>query len=320
VLFPAVRWLEPPKNRLAALVERDTTLALEVWAEANGELITTSGKVQPARLHFPAALRAPIQLAETPLPAKLVADKFAATDARQFTLAFAHAIESSPLANRSWQVIPKPDRWRLLRALGGSTSEPERADAALRLLGRCGLAGFDYWPQWPRRPITDSDAVGYRYLPHEDSTNSWIWDLRHYDRSMTSGWGELEASDVEWAGRLCAERKGPGVVLIDEKTANRAEVVAAGLRAGGCAVLLGRTTSGLATLLERHPVPLGSAVAPGATKPRMAIITVPIGPVKLPSGTVLGPEGVVPDRFVPPGASEEVWQAAGNEALEHLRR
>ena len=131
---------------------------------------------------------------------------------------------------------------------------------------------------------------------------------------MVSGWGELESAPADWALRLCADRQGPGVVLIDERTAGKAEVIAAGYRAGACAILVGRTTAGLAMMIERHAIP-----AFGDSS-RMAVMTVPEGPVRMSPSLVLGPEGVAPDRFVPAGASEEEWQAAIEAAREQLRR
>jgi hypothetical protein len=109
---------------------------------------------------------------------------------------------------------------------------------------------------------------------------------------------------------MCSDRQGPGVVLIDERTAGKAEVIAAGYRAGGCAILVGRTTAGLAMMVERHVIPLSG------DSTRMAVITVPDGPVRISPGLVVGPEGVVPNRFVRVGASEEEWQAAVEAARE----
>jgi C-terminal processing protease CtpA/Prc len=105
-------------------------------------------------------------------------------------------------------------------------------------------------------------------------------------------------------------------VLIDERTANLAEVTAAGYRSGGCALLVGRTTSGLAMMVERHGIPMRGSIE----KAPRVIVAVPNGPIRISPTLVLGPEGVVPDLFVPPGASEEVWQATVNKAREQLRK
>jgi hypothetical protein len=308
VLFPAVRWLEPPKSRLAALVARDTTLAIEVWAEANGQLIMTGGEVQPAKLAFPAAEQVPMRLAGTALPPKLAENQLGAADARAFSLALGQAITSSELADDRWQKIPAADRRRLGRAAGAAVSEPERNEIVLRLLGRCGLPGFDYFSPWGRRPPSEKGLVTWPQFWAGDSTGPRVSDLRGRDLLMTSDW-EREV------GHPCAEGR-PVVVLIDERTANLAEVTAAGYRSGGCALLVGRTTSGLAMMVERHGIPMRGSIE----KAPRVIVAVPNGPIRISPTLVLGPEGVVPDLFVPPGASEEVWQATVNKAREQLRK
>jgi hypothetical protein len=316
VLFPAVRWLEPPKSRLAALVARDTTLAIEVWAEANGRLVMTGGEVQPAKLAFPSAEEVPMRLAGTALPPKLADNQLGAADARAFSLALGQAITSSELAGNRWQGVPAADRRRLGRAAGAASSGPEREEIVLRLLGRCELPGFDYWAPGRRQPA--SHTVNLRTVVKEDSSGVWIRDLRGYDLSLTTGEGEaaLRSGDFAWAGKLCGEQKGPGVVLIDENTAGSAEVMAAGYRAEKCVILVGRTTAGLAMEVERHPIPIQAS-----DKKSMKVgVTVPTGPARIAPETTVGPEGVVPDLFVPPGASEEVWQATVNKARERLRK
>jgi hypothetical protein len=319
VVFPAVRWLRPaPANRhpIFALIAGDTSLSIEVWAEANGELIMSRGEVQPRQLAFPTAERVPMRLAEAALPRELSKNKLGDREARKFSLDLANAINSSRLAGRHWKAIPASDRGRLHRAAGGASSVPEREEIVLRLLGRCGLPGFDYWAPGRRMPV--SHTVHGGTMVKDDSTGIWIRDLRGYELSLTTGGGEaaLRSGDFAWAGKLCAERKGPGVVLIDEKTAGLAEVMAAGYREQKCAILVGRTTAGLAMEVERHPIPIQASVE----KSPLVVFTVPIAPARITPETTVGPEGVVPDRFVPAGASEEVWQAAVNEARERLRR
>jgi hypothetical protein len=312
IVSPAVRWLRPaPANRhpIFALVAGDTSLALEVWAEANGELITTRGEVQPKQLALPAAERIPIRLAETPLPPELAEHQLEQRDAHKFTLAMARAISSSLLARRQWKAIPAVDRRRLQRAVGAAASEPERIELVMRLMGRCGLPGFDYWPRLGELPESGHRAH-YGWVMNE-STLPWVRDLRGRDLSMASPWGP-KSRPADWALRMCSDRQGPGVVLIDERTAGKAEVIAAGYRAGGCAILVGRTTAGLAMMVERHVIPLSG------DSTRMAVITVPDGPVRISPGLVVGPEGVVPNRFVRVGASEEEWQAAVEAAREQL--
>jgi len=99
-----------------------------------------------------------------------------------------------------------------------------------------------------------------------------------------------------------------GVVLIDERTAGEAEFAAEYLRLSCKAILVGRTTAGLATYIDREVLSTG------------AVLTVPVAPREVGMHEIVQPSGVMADLLVPVGASEEVWQAAVNAARERLRK
>jgi hypothetical protein len=332
VVFPAVRWLEPPKSRLAALVARDTTMSLEVWAESDGKLVMTRGEIQPSKLAFPAPEPVQMRLMEAPAPMETLAaeddwgpiswGRLNPSVAEELWLAIRDAVLASPFAKSRWDQSPGKDRVRFENALHLANSEPERTEIILRLLGRCGLPGFDYRPPSlspaKLRAISRPGAIPSPRLLGNNA-GIYLCDLRGWIASMSPGWNAQGQTRNGWATRLCADgwyRGRRGIVMIDERTTGDAEILAAALRAGGCATLVGRTTSGLAMMGKRHPIRLR------AENGRFfdAVLTVPDGQVWISPSLILGPEGVIPDQLVRAGASEEEWQAAVNQAREQLRK
>ena len=300
VLFPAVRWLEPPKSRLAALVARDTTLALEVWAEADGDLIRIRGKVQPAKLAFPPPERVRMQLVDPNLRRVLGPGMFEPQVTEQLWQGITSAIEGGgPFVVKSWRAFPQADRDRFQSALATIRSETERTELILRLLGRLGARGFAYAPpgEWSGvKGVPPPPAVP----PDRPGAEPWVYDLRGIAADSSAGW-----NTAAFCGKPPVR---PGVILIDEKTVGEAEFVAALLRRSCQAILIGRTTSGVATYVERSVLSTG------------AVLTVPATPRDFAMHDNVQPSGVAPDLFVPAGASEEVWQAAVNAARERLRK
>ena len=139
-------------------------------------------------------------------------------------------------------------------------------------------------------------SAAYQWLSNSNKLKGLVLDLRFAegeDFAAAAGVADLFIAKarplLDWGHGVVNSTEKPDAqrvpvaVLINRETTGAAEALAAVMREGGAALLLGGTTAGAGMVMEEYPLPDGQ-------KLRIAS-----GPVKLGDGTVLSPQGVTPD-------------------------
>jgi hypothetical protein len=237
-------------------------------------------------------------------------------------------LAAEPVTRERWRTIPERVR-RRFRAEMERTDDPGAADDLLRrLLGRLGLPGVDLNAAGAELPAAVVDRTlaqaladsGCLYVPAARPTADLALDLGASGTivlDLRGAHGGIASPD-SLAAVICGSERI--VVLIDEKTYGRPEVLAERLKAQGCARLAGRPTAGAVIATESHPLATGGALVlpaeSAAAGAAGALAAVPGGPAGA------GGAGVIPDYYVPPreDPATEPWLATALRAVRRLGR